>query len=162
MPTELSWAWLDASLFQGFSFLGWCIVAQLLQSFLLALTSIKPNLTNLEISGYPTTIPSIIQAQNVKIITNSWSLLFLVSTWLILCDSYFPLFPFFFTPASYLMRCSIKRTQISSPVPSLLLFTCSDSPAAVLESSSFCFLSRGMTRDPGAQRDSQQPFHAGV
>lgn len=46
----------------------------------LDLTPLEPNLANLQISGSPTTIPSIIQAQNVKITTDFGSPLFSIST----------------------------------------------------------------------------------
>lgn len=46
----------------------------------LDLTPLETNLANLQVSGSPTTIPSIIQAQNVKITTDFCSPLFSIST----------------------------------------------------------------------------------
>jgi hypothetical protein len=63
---------------------------------LLDLTAVEPDITNLSISGNPSTVLLIIQAQNARVV-DFCSLLFLISTWSLLYTYCFPCFSLFNT-----------------------------------------------------------------
>ena len=81
---------------------------------LLDLTSLEPNLTNSYISGSPTTIPSISQAQNVKMISDSPLVLTSINTGWMLFHSY-SFSVSYFTPPSSVPPIIYKALIITYP-----------------------------------------------